>query len=57
VVETERRYIKSLKKRAIKEDTWKEEDDINNMWKKMAPYICEVCGATKGSGCEAKGTW
>jgi hypothetical protein len=47
--------------RTIKEGTWKEEDDPNNMWKKMATYIrkvaLEVYGATKESGDVAKDTW
>ncbi|XP_066321199.1 uncharacterized protein [Miscanthus floridulus] len=45
----------------IKEGSWKEEDDINNMWEKMATNIrkvtSEVCGVTKRSGGEAKDTW
>ena len=44
----------------IKEGSWKEEDDINNMWEKMATNIrkvaSEVCGVTKGSGGDAKNT-
>jgi len=34
-----------------KEGSWKEEDDINNMWEKMTTNIrkvaSEVCGVTK----------
>ena len=45
----------------IKEGSWKEEEDINNMWEKMATNIrkvaSEVCGVTKESGDEAKDTW
>jgi hypothetical protein len=50
-----------FKERVIKEGSWKEEEDINNMWEKMATNIrkvaSEVCGVTKGSGGEAKDTW
>ena len=50
-----------FRERVIKEGSWKEEDDINNMWDKMATNIrkvaSEVCGVTKGSGGEAKDTW
>ena len=50
-----------FRERVIKEGTWKEKEDINNMWKKMATNIrkvtSEVCGVTKGSGGEAKDTW
>jgi hypothetical protein len=50
-----------FKERAIKEDTWKVEDDANNVWDKMTTCICkvasEVCGATIGSGGEVKDTW
>ena len=42
----------------LKEGSWKEEEDINNMWEKMATNIrkvaSEVCGVTKGSRGEAK---
>jgi hypothetical protein len=31
-----------IKEKAIKESTWKEEDDANNMWKKMTTYIRKV---------------
>ena len=45
----------------VEEDSWKEEDDINNMWEKMTTNIrkvaSEVCGVTKGSEGEAKNTW
>ena len=45
----------------IKEDSWKEEENINNMWEKMATNIrkvtSKVCGVTKGSEGEAKDTW
>jgi hypothetical protein len=47
-------------KRAIKDDTWNEEEFINDIWEKMATFIrkvaLEVCGATKGSEGEAKYT-
>ena len=37
-----------FRERVIKEGSWKEEDDINNMWEKMATNIrkvaSEVCG-------------
>jgi hypothetical protein len=37
------------------------EEDANNMWEKMVTFIWKValnvCGATKGSEGEAKGTW
>ena len=50
-----------FRKRVIKEGSWKEEEDINNMWEKMATNIrkvaSEVCGVTKGSEDEAKDTW
>ena len=50
-----------FRERVIKEGSWKEEDDINNMWDKMATNIrkvaSEVCGVTKGRGREAKDTW
>ena len=50
-----------FKERVIKESFWKEEEDINNMWEKMATNIrkvaSEVCGVTKGSRDEAKDTW
>ena len=50
-----------FKERVIKEGSWKKEEDINNMWEKMATNIqkvtSEVCGVTKGSGGEAKDTW
>ena len=50
-----------FRERVIKESFWKEEEDINNMWEKMATNIrkvaSEVCGVTKGSGGEAKDTW
>jgi hypothetical protein len=40
-----------FRERVIKESSWKEEDDINNMWEKMATNIrkvaSEVCGVTK----------
>ena len=49
-----------FRERVIKESSWNEEEDINNMWKKMATNIRkvapEVCGVTKGSGDEAKDT-
>ena len=45
----------------IKESSWKEEEDINNMWEKMATnsrkVVSEVCGVSKGSGGQAKDTW
>ena len=45
----------------IKEGSLKEEDDINNMWEKMATNIrkvtSEVCGVTKRSAGEAKDAW
>ena len=41
-----------FKERVIKEGSWKKEEDINNMWEKMATNIrkvvSEVCGVTKG---------
>ena len=41
-----------LREWVIKESSWKEEEDINNMWEKMATNIrkvaLEVCGVTKG---------
>ena len=47
-----------FRKRVIKEGTWKEEEDINNMCEKMATNIrkvaSEVCGVIKASGGEAK---
>ena len=50
-----------FRNRVIKEGSWKEEEDINNMWEKMTTNIrkvaSEVCGVTKGSGGEAKDTW
>ena len=50
-----------FRERVIKEGSWKQEEDINNMWEKMATNIrkmaSEVCGVTKGSGGEAKDTW
>ena len=50
-----------FKERVIKESSWKEEEDINNMWEKMATNIrkvaSEVCGVTKENGGEAKDTW
>jgi hypothetical protein len=56
----ERRDLRSLKEMAIKEDTWKEEDDTDTCGK-MATCIQKVaskaCGATKGSGGKAKGIW
>ena len=49
-----------FRERVIKEGSWKEEENINNMWEKMAINIrkvaSEVCGVTKGSGGEAKYT-
>jgi hypothetical protein len=49
--------LEVFKQRAIKDGTWKEEDDTN-MREKMVTCIwkvaLEVCGATKGSVCEAK---
>jgi len=50
-----------FRERVIKDDSWKEKDDINNVWEKMATNIrkvsSEVCGVTKESGGEAKDTW
>ena len=50
-----------FRERIIKEGYWKEEDDINNIWEKMATntrkVASEVCGVTKGIGGEAKDTW
>ena len=50
-----------FRERVIKEGFWKKEEDINNMWEKMATNIrnvaSEVYGVTKGSGGEAKDTW
>ena len=50
-----------FRERVIKEGSWKEEEDINNMWKKMATNIrkvaSKVCGVTKGNGGDAKDTW
>ena len=50
-----------FRERVIKEDFWKEKEDINNMWEKMTTNIrkvaSEVCGVTKGSGGKAKDTW
>jgi hypothetical protein len=50
-----------FKERSIKECIWKEEDGVNNMWRKMTTCILkvasEVCGATKGSRGKAKETW
>jgi hypothetical protein len=54
--------IEVFKKRTIKDGTWKEEVDTNNMWEKIATCIrkvvleLELCGATKGSGDQAKDT-
>ena len=31
-----------FRERVIKEGSWKEEDDINNMWEKMATNIQKV---------------
>ena len=53
--------LEVFRERVIKEGSWKEEEDINNMWEKIATNIrkvaSEVCGVTKGSGGEAKDTW
>jgi hypothetical protein len=54
--------IEVFKKRTIKDGTWKEEVDTNNMWEKIATCIwkvvleVEVCGATKGNRDQAKDT-
>ena len=49
-----------FRERVIKEGSWKEQENINNMWEKMATNIrkvaSEVCGITQGSGGEAKDT-
>ena len=49
-----------FRERVIKEGSWKEEEDINNIREKMATNIrkvaSEVCGVTKGNGGEAKDT-
>ena len=49
-----------FRERVIKKGSWKEEEDINNIWEKMATNIrkvaSEVCGVTKESGGEAKDT-
>ena len=56
-----RETSKVFRKNVIKEGFWKKEEDINNMWEKMAINIrkvaSEVCGVTKESGGEAKDTW
>ena len=46
-----------FRERVIKEGSWKEEEDINNMWDKIRKVASEMCGVTKGSGGEAKDTW
>ena len=60
-METERETSEVFRERVIKEGSWKEEEDINNMWEKMATNIqkvaSEMCGVTKESGSEAKDTW
>ena len=61
MAEIQRETSEVFRERVIKEGTWKEKEDINNMWKKMATNIwnvaSEVCGVTKESGGEAKDTW
>ena len=51
MVETERETSEVFRERVIKEGSWKEEEDINNMSEKMATNIrkvtSEVCGVTK----------
>ena len=50
-METERETSEVFRERVIKEGSWKEEEDINNMSEKMATNIrkvtSEVCGVTK----------
>ena len=57
----ELRFMLQSLERVIKEGSCKEEEDINNMWEKMATNIRNVasgvCGVTKGNGGEAKDTW
>jgi len=51
----------TFKKRVIKEGSWTEGDDTNNMWEKMAncirKVVSEVLGVTKGGRCVDKDTW
>ena len=49
-----------FRENVIKKSSWKEEEEINNMWEKMTTNIrkvvLELCGVTKESGGEAKDT-
>ena len=60
MVEITRGGIKVVKEKVIEEDPWKDEGDVNSMWKKMATCVrkvaSEVLGVTKGSGCGSKDT-
>ena len=51
----------AFKERVIKEGSWEEGGDANNMWIKMATCIRKVAseefGVTRGSRSEAKDTW
>ena len=51
----------TFKKRVIKEGSWTEGDDTNNMWENMAncirKVVSEVLGVTKGGRCVDKDTW
>jgi hypothetical protein len=60
VVQTERGNANSLQKKNQQRGHWKEENNINNMWEMttdIRKVSSKVCGATKGSGDEAKDTW
>ena len=61
MVETERGDVRGIQGKGYQRGLLEEEEDINNMWEKMATNIrkaaSEVCGVTKGSEGEAKDTW
>jgi hypothetical protein len=51
----------AFKERIIKEGSWEEEGDVDNMWMKMSTCIHKVAseefGVSRGSRREAKDTW